>query len=127
LVDFMAVPLAGALVAFAFGLAFTAEVFCMSGFLVAFGAGLVDFMELAALVALGAGLVDFIVVPWAALVAFGAGLAAVEANAGTVMRNAAAIIDAIVFFKIYTSLRSNSKDLVGRERPYAIRATSFTT
>ena len=112
-------PLAGALVAFGFGVALAA-VFCMSGFLLAFGAGFVALAD-----AFGAGLVDFIACD-AALVAFGAGLAAVDANAGAVIRNAAAIIDAMVFFKITPPFGATVRiSLV--ERPHVIRATIFET
>ncbi|MGB6985068.1 MAG: hypothetical protein WBD74_03730 [Candidatus Aquilonibacter sp.] len=75
------------------------------GFLVAFGAGLeaglavgfVDFIEV--LAGLAVGLVDFIEVELFAP-AFGDadGLAEVAASAGTVIRNAAARNDAMVFF-----------------------------
>lgn len=88
--DFIELPLAGALVAA--GLAeLIASVFWSNGFLVAFGAGLFA----GALVALGAA--DFMA--WAgALVAAGLADDIVSATAGTVIRNAAASMDAIIFF-----------------------------
>jgi hypothetical protein len=110
---FMELPFIGALVAIAFGDALApfigalvaagladaiASVFWSNGFLVAFGAGLA-FMELpfiGALVAIAFGdaLAPFI----GALVAAGLADDIVSATAGTVIRNAAASIDAIIFF-----------------------------
>jgi hypothetical protein len=102
IVDF--VLLAGALAAFAAG--FLSAVFWSTGFFVAFGAGLVAFID-----------EDFIDDDFAGAAfvllaaVFGAGEALVAAAiAGAVIRNAAARSDARVFFIQYTSFRSKIRE-----------------
>jgi hypothetical protein len=101
LVAFMAPPFAGALVAVAAG--FVSAVFWSSGFFVALGAGLVDFIDEDFIDEDFIDLVDFIedfedfIVLLVAV--FGAGLAfGAAAIAGAVIRNAVARSDARIFF-----------------------------
>jgi hypothetical protein len=98
LVAFIAPALAGALVAFTAGS--IAAVFWSSGFLVAFGAGFVDFIDDDFIDDDFIDFIDDLAAGFVLLVAvFGAGLAlGAAAIAGAVIRNAVARSDARIFF-----------------------------